>query len=141
MQPGGGEAVNVAGNDVMFKAEGRHTGGHIGITEYTAAPAFPGPPAHIHREMTDMFFVLEGKLQFVLGDERTDAPAGSFVLVPPGNVHTFSNPFDEPARFLSLVAPAGLEQYFKELAKALASEDFTPGLLARLSAKYDTEFV
>ena len=37
LKPGGGEAIDVAGNDVMFKAEGEHTGGHIGLTEYTAA--------------------------------------------------------------------------------------------------------
>jgi mannose-6-phosphate isomerase-like protein (cupin superfamily) len=140
LKPGEGEAVNVAGNDVLFKAEGRHTGDHLGLTEYTAAPGFPGPPAHIHREMTDMFFVIDGKLQFALGAETVEAPAGTFVLVPPGHVHTFSNPYDEPSRFLSIVAPAGLEQYFKELAKALASEDFSPDLVARLSAKYDMEF-
>jgi quercetin dioxygenase-like cupin family protein len=141
LKPGEGEAIDVAGNDVFFKAEGRHTAGHLGLTEYTAAPGFPGPPAHIHREMTDMFFVLEGRLQFALGEEKIEAPAGSFVLVPPGNVHTFSNPYDEPSRFLSLVAPAGLEQYFKELSQALATEEFTPDLIARLSAKYDTEVV
>ena len=56
LKPGGGEAISVAGNDVMFKAEGAHTGGHLGITEYTAAPGFPGPPAHTHSEMTDMFY-------------------------------------------------------------------------------------
>ena len=67
LKPGGGEAINVAGNDVMFKAEGEHTGGHIGLTEYTAAPGFPGPPAHTHAEMTDMFYVLDGKPEFALG--------------------------------------------------------------------------
>jgi quercetin dioxygenase-like cupin family protein len=139
LKPGEGEAINVAGNDVLFRAEGEHTGGHVGLTEYTAAPGFPGPPAHTHRHMTDMFFVLDGRLEFALDGARIEAPAGTFVLVPPGNVHTFSNPYEEPARFLSLVAPAGLEQYFKELSKALAEGDFTPDLIARLSAKYDME--
>jgi mannose-6-phosphate isomerase-like protein (cupin superfamily) len=140
LKPGAGEAISVAGNDVLFKAEGEHTGGHIGITEYTAAPGFPGPPAHIHREMTDMFYVLDGKLQFALGDDIVEASAGSFVLVPPGHLHTFSNPYDDPSRFLSLVAPAGLEQYFKALSIALAEESFSPDLVARLSAEYDIEF-
>jgi mannose-6-phosphate isomerase-like protein (cupin superfamily) len=39
-----------------------------------------------------MFYVLEGTLTMRLGDETTELPAGSFVCVPPGVVHTFSNP-------------------------------------------------
>jgi quercetin dioxygenase-like cupin family protein len=139
LKPGEGEAITVAGSEVRFRAEGKHTGGNLGVTEYTAAPGFPGPPAHTHREMWDMFYVLTGKLQFRVGADVVEGPAGTFVLVPPGTVHTFSNPYEEPARFLSLVAPAGLEQYFKELSKALAEGDFTPDLIARLSAKYDME--
>jgi hypothetical protein len=59
LKPGGGEVINGAGNDVLFKAHGEHTGGAIGITEYTAAPGFPGPPAHVHRQMTDMQYFKE----------------------------------------------------------------------------------
>jgi mannose-6-phosphate isomerase-like protein (cupin superfamily) len=89
--------------------------------------------------MTDMFFVIEGVLTFKLGDETVEGPAGSFVLVPPGNVHTFSNPSSAPARFLSLCAPAGFEQYFKELSAALAGGEIDPAMVARLYDNYDVE--
>jgi len=107
LRAGEGEAVPVAGNDIIFKAEGKHTGGALGITEYTAGPGSPGPPPH--------------------------------VLVPPGNVHTFCNPSSEPARFLSLFAPAGFEQYLKELSAALDGGPVDPAVVARVSANYDIE--
>jgi hypothetical protein len=55
-----------------------------------------------------------------LGDETTELPAGSFVCVPPGVVHTFSNPGEAPVRFLNFNTPAGWENYMRDLAAALA---------------------
>jgi mannose-6-phosphate isomerase-like protein (cupin superfamily) len=49
-----------------------------------AGPGFPGPPRHYHRELTDMFYVLEGTLTFVVGDDTVEAPPGTFLLVPSG---------------------------------------------------------
>src|SRR3954447_14882861 len=48
--------------------------------------------------------------------ETIAAPAGTYAVVPPGVVHTFSNPADAPARFLSAHVPGGFEQYFREIA-------------------------
>jgi quercetin dioxygenase-like cupin family protein len=90
LRPGEGEKLDIAGNELVFKARPEETGGAYVLTDYTAGPGFPGPPPHRHREMTDAFFVLEGTLTLSLGDETIEAPAGSFVLVPPGNPHTFS---------------------------------------------------
>jgi mannose-6-phosphate isomerase-like protein (cupin superfamily) len=89
--------------------------------------------------MTDMFFVLEGTLTMRLGEETIEAGQGTFILVPPKTVHTFSNPGDEPVRFLSLVAPGGFEQYFKQLAEELGDAPFDPEVAGRVSAAYDIE--
>jgi mannose-6-phosphate isomerase-like protein (cupin superfamily) len=67
-----------------------------------------GPPAHIHKEHVDAFFVLDGELVFQAGPELTDVPAGpgTFVLVPPEVVHTFHNAGPAEARWLNLHAPS-----------------------------------
>src|SRR5207248_2617042 len=46
-------SLTIAGNTIGFKAEADDTGGAFGLVEYTAAPGFGGPPAHIHRETAD----------------------------------------------------------------------------------------
>ena len=86
----------------------------IAVTDNTVPPGFPGPVRHRHAQMTDIFYVLEGELAFDLGGERRTLGPGSFVLVPPGVVHTFANRGAIPARFLNIYQPAGNEQYLKE---------------------------
>jgi hypothetical protein len=43
--------------------------------------------------------------------------AESFIHVPKGALHTFKNVGSTPARFLTLLVPAGLENYFEEVGK------------------------
>src|SRR3954467_3593327 len=50
--------------------------------------------AHVHAEEDDAFYVVEGEMTFILGDEQVAAPPGTFVLVPPGVEHGFRN--DQP---------------------------------------------
>ena len=73
-----------------------------------------------------------------VGDREIDASAGSYVLVPPGVVHTFANISDEPVRFLNISAPGGLEKYLRDLADAMRSGTM-PGTpdFAAIVAKYD----
>ena len=58
----------------------------------------------------DAFYVLEGELTFLLGDDEVRAPAGTFVLVPPGVPHTFANRTATPVRVLNIHAPAGFDR-------------------------------
>ena len=63
----------------------------LAVTESRYAEGESGPGAHFHREHSDCFYVLEGRLVFELDGERTEATAGGFVAVPPLVVHTFRN--------------------------------------------------
>jgi len=67
--------------------------------------------AHVHAEEDDAFYILEGELTFVVGDDEEEVVAGpgTFVLVPPGVRHGFSNHADTPVRMLNLHAPAGFD--------------------------------
>src|SRR4051812_23391004 len=74
--PGEGETVALGGSHARFIAQGADAGGRVSITDIVLAPGFPGPRPHVHREMTDMFFVLEGTLTVRLGDEVHEAGPG-----------------------------------------------------------------
>jgi mannose-6-phosphate isomerase-like protein (cupin superfamily) len=133
--------MTLLGNELTIKAGATDTDGALSLVEYTAAPGYAGPPLHLHRETADMFFVLEGALELRLGDETLELSLGSFALVPPGTVHTFSNPGAEPARFLSLMLPGGFEQYFRDLRNALGDGPPDPAVIGELAAKYDVQTV
>lgn len=65
---------------------------------------------HAHDDEDDAFYILEGKLTFNLGDEDVVAPPGTFVLVPPGVQHGFTNDGEAPVRILNIHAPAGFDR-------------------------------
>jgi quercetin dioxygenase-like cupin family protein len=66
--------------------------------------------AHAHADEDDSFYILEGELTFTLDGEDVVAPAGTFVLVPPGVEHGFRNDTDAPVRILNVHAPAGFDR-------------------------------
>jgi mannose-6-phosphate isomerase-like protein (cupin superfamily) len=66
--------------------------------------------AHVHEDEDDAFYIVDGELTFVLGDDEVAAPAGTFVLVPPGVEHGFRNDGDSPVRILNIHAPAGFDR-------------------------------
>ena len=62
-------------------------------------------PAHTHADHVDAFYVLDGEVEFTVGDETRRAGPGTLVAVPPGTVHGFRNPGSGRARILNLHAP------------------------------------
>jgi len=80
--------------------------------------------------------VLDGTLTMQVGDEAVDLGAGSFVCIPPGVVHTFSDRSERPVRLLNFNTPAGREHYMRDLAAALAPGAPTAEELGRIASRY-----
>lgn len=135
--PGRGERHTAGSAEILIKATGDETGGTFFLSESTIAPGFPGPPPHRHERLVDMFYVLEGELTVRIGDETHQLRAGSFVCVPPGVVHTFSNTSDGTVRFLNFNTPAGWEKYMRDLADAAKSGPLTSEVIGRIASRYD----
>lgn len=77
----------------------------LSLFEYDTGPTYTGASPHFHEHHTDAFFLLEGELEFTLGRETHPGPAGTAVVVPPGNVHAFTSTGRGRARFLNIHAP------------------------------------
>ena len=117
------------------------TDGRCFVAEYVAQPQAPGPALHLHRETEETFYVLEGEMQFVVGDERLTADAGTVVHVPRNLPHAFWNKGPQACRMHITMAPGGFERYFEELF-ALSNEQAVTGtdirlLMAKLNERYD----
>jgi mannose-6-phosphate isomerase-like protein (cupin superfamily) len=134
-RPGEGEEIG-GPTTVTIKATGEETNDSFYLGEGVIEPGFPGPPPHRHQRVHDMFYVLDGTLTMRLGDETLELEPGSFVCVPLGVVHTFSNQSDAPVRFLNFNTPAGWENYMRDLAAALASG--TPTQEGSVGSRRDT---
>ena len=102
-----GEGVRFG--NVEFLVLSEHTP-RVNVSVITMAPGRDGPAPHVHDAEDDLFYVLDGELTFDVGHGEVAAPAGTFVLVPPGVTHTFLNPLDRPTRVLNIHAPAGFDR-------------------------------
>jgi uncharacterized cupin superfamily protein len=90
------------------------------------------------------FYVLEGQLEFRVGDRTIVAGPGTFLFAPKGIPHTFKSVGSTPARFLTIISPAGLENFFAErnnLQKEMSPND--PAYVEKhkaLADRYGMEF-
>lgn len=120
--PGGGEQLEVRGSTLLFKATAASTGGAFSLHERRVPAGARRPPAHMHPDRVEAFWVLDGEAEFELDGQATVTGAGSFVLVPGIVAHTFGATASGDARLLVLHAPA-LDGYFRELQDLWSGQD------------------
>jgi mannose-6-phosphate isomerase-like protein (cupin superfamily) len=75
------------------------------LSEADHEPGRREPAPHIHHHHSDAFWILDGELAVLVGDEEQLLGPGDFVFAPPGLVHTYRSPGSERCRFLNLHAP------------------------------------
>jgi mannose-6-phosphate isomerase-like protein (cupin superfamily) len=120
---GEGDRLAAGQASALVKGGAGNGMGSLAAVEVTAPPGYSGPPPHFHSRTAESFFVLEGAITLHFGERAEEVPAGSFVVVPPGVVHTSSNPRPEPVRALNMLAPAGLERLMAEAAGGTPLEE------------------
>jgi mannose-6-phosphate isomerase-like protein (cupin superfamily) len=108
------------------------------LVEHPIAPRTLAGPSHVHQHEDEYSYVLEGEVGFEIGDDVFTAGPGQLVAKPRGIWHAFWNAGDGPARVLEVIAPAGFEKYFAELAPLLPPNLPAPDLeaIAELQARY-----
>lgn len=91
-------------------------------------------PWHVHHNVDEAWYVLEGRLCVQSGGERVDLSAGAGVLVPRGTPHTYWNPGPERVRYLLVMPPAIL----RLIQTIHAMTDRNPAALAAVFEQYDS---
>ena len=138
--PEDGKVVLVPGHKIIHKASSEDTDGAYSMVEVCLEG--DGPPQHIHKTEDESFYILEGEVNFLVGERTFIAKTGSFVLVPKGTIHTFSRVGQKPAKFLVIYSPAGFEKFFDEAVDLDVSD--TESYVANanaLAGKYNMEVV
>lgn len=118
----GGEAFNVVGERITFKATTADTGDSFFLFEMIARAG--GPPPHTHPS-SETFSILEGEIDFsVIEDgvvKTIHAVPGETVCIPAGAVHTYYVAGATPCRCLAVLVPGNdLEGFFREIGTPIA---------------------
>ncbi|MFP4282531.1 MAG: cupin domain-containing protein [Opitutales bacterium] len=122
-----------------MKLNGEDTEGRFALIESENLPGI-GPPLHIHRREDEAFYIIEGEVEFTLGERRTVAGAGTTVFLPKDSLHTWKVVGTQRARFLIMLMPAGGEQYFRELSALGAVGPPDMAAVLEVSGRYGIEF-
>jgi quercetin dioxygenase-like cupin family protein len=124
------------GDRYTFLVTGAESGGAYFAMEAWVPPG-GGPPPHIHTREDETFYLLEGSMEFLLGEDRIMAGPGDFVNIPRGMVHCFRNTSDETSRMILTFTPAGIEGFFEEtLDSAPSDSEDVPDNVEEVAARY-----
>ncbi len=96
------------------------------IAGYSVIEPGAGAPLHAHRDVDEIFILLEGALDFRLGDERRLVAADHTIAIPAGVPHAFVAVGPAPARMFTFMprshAIADATTYFEGAAPAGAEQ-------------------
>jgi mannose-6-phosphate isomerase-like protein (cupin superfamily) len=148
---GAGEARWWFGSLATIKLDARQTGGRFSLTEVWY-PSGIEVPMHVHHHEDEVFYVLEGKIAYTIGDRKIEATPGQTIFGPKDVPHGFIGVSVEPVRYLILYAPAGYEDFIRDTSEAAPSLTLPPppagppdpAVLAQIDqlmvTKYDCEW-
>ena len=125
---------------VRFMTFGEETGERFSLVEHPMGPRALAAPLHRHTREDEYSYVLQGRMGALLGDDVVEAGPGDLVFKPRDQWHTFWNAGDEPCRILEIIAPAGFEDFFRELSDMGGAIQADPDDLAALGDRYGLSF-
>ncbi|RSC93477.1 cupin domain-containing protein [Tenacibaculum singaporense] len=121
-----GEYIGVAGDNYRIVVSGKETNGAYAVIEMLVPPG-GGPIPHKHPKIHETFFIVEGELLFKTEEGQSLVKQGGFVDIPfNGGAHAFVNQTDKNCRMICTVAPAGLDDFFKEFGEPVKPNEFLP---------------
>ena len=85
--------------------------GHLTVGELAIAPG-KKIPMHIHQTHEEGIYIMDGPLNYVLGDETGVVDAGDVVLAPARVKHELSNSGPDPKRIMFIFPTTNVQREF-----------------------------
>lgn len=117
-------SVHYIAHTFSFLATGKDTGNAFSLIHCRFRKGFT-PPPHLHELEDESFYIIEGIIDFQLGDRKVTAGPGELMVLPKGLPHHF-NLVTDTARALLLITPAGFETVFKEFGEPAHTLELPP---------------
>lgn len=132
--PGQGKSYDWSKDHIVVKSTLDLSDGRLTLVEDRLKPGF-FLGRHHHKKMIEIFYILDGKVEFAFDDETVIATPGTTLNVPPDVWHEVRSP--EGAKLLTIFSPGGFDQYLEELVVLTESQYGDAAFMKALSEKYD----
>jgi mannose-6-phosphate isomerase-like protein (cupin superfamily) len=123
LQPGEGRHYGLGLLTGVFKADEAETEAAYSVSEWILKPGLSGVGRHSHVANDEVFYVLEGVPDILVGTCWRHCTSGTFLRIPAGVVHDFRNTGETTARLLNLFIPGGFERNMPTISAWFAAQE------------------
>jgi quercetin dioxygenase-like cupin family protein len=126
---------------VGLLADASATSGAVSVVRVTLAEGMDGAKPHHHAHSAELFYLLGGRAQLLVGDRVLEAGEGDLLVVPRHLPHAFGAVPGQTADLLVVITP-GIDrfEYFKILER-VALGRVPADTLLREQERFDTWFL
>lgn len=103
-----------SGQDIKVIIRSGQTNKQISNIEVAVDPKKMGAPPHMHDELDELMYVLEGTATVMIGKDIFEVPTGGWLFRPHGIPHSFWNSQNTRLRFIDFFFNQNIEDYLEE---------------------------
>lgn len=103
-----------SGQDIKVIIRSGQTNKQISNIEVALGPKKMGAPPHVHDELDELMYVLEGTATVMIGKDIFEVPTGGWLFRPHGIPHSFWNSQNTRLRFIDFFFNQNIEDYLEE---------------------------
>ena len=130
-----GRTLHAFGHTVVILLDGKQTDEKL-TTFLNISPPGGGPGPHYHEHEDEWFYIVEGRVSFLINGTWTELSSGDSVYSPRRSVHAFKNITNQSIRVFITIAPSGFERFFAEAAAWWANPERDMSQLETIERKY-----
>jgi quercetin dioxygenase-like cupin family protein len=118
-----------------------HTGGALTSNRTLLKQGTAGAPPHQHSRSGELFFVLGGALEVLVGTELQTLHEGDALFVPPGTPHAFAPADGQDADFLVVITPGKPRFDYYRLLDEVHRGEATWSQVGETQDRFDNHYV
>ncbi|MEM6796605.1 MAG: cupin domain-containing protein [Acidobacteriota bacterium] len=134
VRKGGGRDYDYSMDHCFVKLASESTGGELSLVEDALKPGFT-LARHHHKRMTEVFYILEGEVEFAFDDETVLLGPGDTLTIPPNVWHAAA--CRDGGRMLTIFKDGRFDDYLERLSTLSEAQFQDEELMRSLSEEFD----
>lgn len=132
-RPAAAEELRFLGLPTWIKADRARTAGSLSLIEQIIPVAFESP-WHVHHSEDESFYVIEGQMSVIVGDDRVLLGPGDYGFGPRGVPHGFRIVGNVPARVLLMTTGPDFADFIAETSVSADAPPAPPDMAKLMAA-------
>lgn len=125
LDSGEGEPIAFPGHPTSLLAAADTNKAGLSFYEINISAGKPGAPPHTHTHEDEFFYVREGTVTFLTGEDRKTLSAGGFVLLPRNGLHAVWNASNSDTILLVGTSQGQFDGFFDAVAMETQAKNLT----------------